>query len=65
MIWHPYQASGKDNYIFTHANYYIYIWPPGFNFNDRDDSINDNKDSYEYNVDKKAKEFSDYFKSMA
>lgn len=39
MVWHPYQYSGNDNYIFSHVNYNNYAAPPSFCF---DNNCEDN-----------------------
>jgi lysosomal alpha-mannosidase len=68
MIWRPFQYNNdQSTYIFTHVNYYHYSPPPGFCFDDvcRDDPIMDDPTLEGYNIDSKAKQFADYFKSQA
>ena len=68
MIWRPFQYNGdKSTYIFTQVNYYHYSPPPGFCFDDvcRDDPIKDDPTLEDYNVDKKSKQFVEYFQSQA
>ena len=67
LIWNPYQAGGQKNAIFTSVNYYHYEAPPGFCFDVvcRDEPIRDDPTLEDFNVDKRADDFVNYFKNMA
>ena len=61
MIWKPPQyTNSKNNYIFTHVNYFHYSPPPQFCFdpNCRDEPIKDNPDLEGYNIDTKSEQLS-------
>lgn len=59
MIWHASDSLGEKANLFTGVLFNTYSPPPGFCFDIlcSDDPIIDDKDSPEYNVDRKVKYF--------
>lgn len=68
LIWHGDRLlAGQDGSIFTNIFIEGYDSPSGFCFDVFcfDDELVDNRKSYEYNVDKKAKKFIEYIRRYA
>ncbi|CAH1973774.1 unnamed protein product [Acanthoscelides obtectus] len=66
MVWKSSQSLGESSNIFTGVLYNIYIAPSGFCFDIlcSDDPIIDDKDSYDYNVDKRVDQFFAHLDNM-
>ncbi|XP_031623847.1 lysosomal alpha-mannosidase-like isoform X1 [Contarinia nasturtii] len=67
MVWHSSDSLGSKADLFTGVLFNTYSPPPGFCFDIlcSDDPIVDDKNSPEYNVDRKLKAFIDYIGKQA
>ena len=70
MVWRPKTIpESSSNYIFTHVNHFLYSPPPGYCFDlvcrRKDEPIKDDPFLVDYNLDRKADGFVEYFRSMS
>ena len=66
MIWET-STDVPDSDLFTGINYNVY-WPPDYfcwDYYCNDEPMIDNKDSIDYNADRRAREFLDYVHKQA
>ena len=67
LLWKPPQVSGNQDQILAHVNYYMYMPPPGFCFDQTcvEEPIKSDPTLEGYNVDIRAQAFVSYFKNMS
>lgn len=69
FVWIPETSQGAENFVLGVVTFFHYSAPKGFCFDvlcyDKGDTIRDDVGYDDYNVDKRAKEFADYFRNMS
>jgi len=67
MIWVPQTSQGNENAIFTAVNYYLYMHPPGFNFDmySNDKPIGFDPNLEDYDLPQRADQFVAWFRQMS
>jgi len=67
MVWVPQTSQGNENAIFTAVNYYLYMHPPGFNFDmySNDKPIGFDPNLEDYDLPQRADQFVAWFRQMS